>query len=205
VIEFDGSGAARDPKDPRRSLQTVRLEPQAPAKGRRLRRNPVDRAPRLPTATDLKEPEEGELRRLEESEPRASRRSEDPGRNAAQADQAFARAVQKLNDGDRAGAGRDLLSFAARYPQHAAADNAIELAGLAKAQDGDCAAALALFDRVVAEYPAGDAVPAARLEAGRCLLRLGRADEAKATLAAVEKDYPDVPEASQARAVLNGL
>ena len=204
TIEFDGSSRRLKPAkaDPRDKLQTVTLEPGAPAKGRRLRRNPVDRAPRLSTATDLKEPADSVLRELaERAEPRQARASG----VTSTADFSFAHAVQRLNDGDRPGAQAELLAFARRYPQHAAADNAIYLAGVAQVHGGDCETALSLFGRVEAEYPAGDAVPAARLEAARCLLKLGRKPEAKELLGSLEKDHPDVPEATQARALLNGL
>ncbi len=205
VIEFDGDGKPRQPlpaaEDPRKKLETVRLEPSAPAKGRRPRKNPVERAPRLPTVTNLKEPEETELSRLAEP----VRFSSDGAASTSLADRAFARAVQRLNDGDRGGAQGDLLAFAASHPRHAAADNAVYLAGLAASQSGNCPGALPLFVRVEQEYPAGDAVPQARLEEARCLLKLGRSGEAKEKLAALEKDHPDVPEASQARALLNGL
>src|SRR5207237_1972655 len=99
------------------------------------------------------------------------------------------------------GAQQDLLAFAVAHPQHAAADNALYLAGLAREQEGDCLGALPLLGRVSAEYPAGDAVAAARLETGRCLIQMGRADEARTVLGAVEKDHPDAPEATQARAL----
>jgi TolA-binding protein len=199
VIEFEGAAQQKGAADPRAKLATVKLEPPRQALGRRLRRNPVDRAPGLPTVTNLREPEDGALQRLADSPP--ARRKSDPGA----ADQAFARAVQRLNDGDREGAQGDLLAFAKDHPRHAAADNAIYLAGLAAAQSGDCGRALPLFDRVAQEYPAGDAVPQARLEEARCLIRLGRAAEAKAALGSLEKEHPDAPEATQARALLNGL
>ena len=213
TIDFDGPAApARSGKksgaaaDPREKLKTVKLEPEG-AKGRRPRRNPVERAPRLPTVTNLIEPNEAQLARLDDGDdapPRPSRQG-NPGRDHAEADQSFARAVGRLNDGEREGAQADLLRFAARHPQHAAADNAIYLAGLASAQAGQCASAVPLFERVWADYPAGDAVPAARLEHARCLLKLGRGLEARIGLESLEKDHPDVPEASQARALLNGL
>jgi TolA-binding protein len=189
-----------------KQLKTVKME--AP-KGRRVRRSPSERTPpSLPTVTNLKEPQEAELERLhgegEAARPSRSARF-DPGRDAALADVSFAQAVQKLNEGDGAGAQADLLMFAAKNPQHAAADNAIYLAGVASVQAGRCEPALGLFERVWGEYPAGDAVPGARLEHARCLLRMGQGDGARAELEALEKDHPDVPEATQARALLNGL
>jgi len=200
LIEFEGEAPKVPRNDPRGRLETVRLEAPAFAKGRRPRRNPVERAPRLSTTTGLREPDEDDVARL--TPPRTP---VDEAHHIADADRAFAGAVARLNGGDRAGAEADLLAFARRNPQHAAADNAIHLAGLARAQDADCPSALKLFDRVADEYPAGDALPAAQLEAARCLVKLGRGGEARAALAALEKDHPDSPEATQARAMLNGF
>ena len=218
-IEYDGgpSRAKRAAKSSKVALakpaaadsdnEPATIDNGGVTKGRRLRRNPVERAPRLPTGTDLVEPDEGQLARLDQApeEPRRSSRGGDPAREGAQADLGFAAAVTRLNDGDAAGAQVDLLRFAARHPQHAAADNAIYLAGLAAARTAQCAQALPLFERVWNEYPAGDAVPGAQLEHARCLVQLGRGSEARAALEALEKDHPDVPEASQARSLLNGL
>ena len=185
-----------------RSLQTIKLSP--PAGGRRprlLRPNPVERAPRLPAQLQLREPDEAALAALD----RPAQPAVDPEvRAALDADHAFAQAVQHLNDGEHAEAQAELLAFAAAHPRHAAADNAIYLAGLSRAATGDCAGALPLFDRVPAEYPAGDAIPGALLEKGRCLSTLKR-PEAASTLTRLTEEFPDSPEASQARQLLDAL
>ena len=185
-----------------RSLQTIKLSP--PPGGRRprlLRPNPVERAPRLPALLALREPDQAALARLDEPPQPAV----DPGvRAVLDADHAFAQAVQHLNDGENAEAQTELLAFAATWPRHSAADNAIYLAGLSRAATGDCAGALPLFDRVPAEYPAGDAIPGALLEKGRCLSTLKR-PEAANTLTKLTEDFPDSPEATQARQLLEAL
>jgi TolA-binding protein len=183
-------------KEPRPSLKTVKL---GEGKGRRSalrsldRVNPVERAPHIPSAVELKEPDEDTLERLE---PDAEEAKE------FNADRAWAAAVQELNDGQHALAERDLLAFAAAYPQHSAADNAIALAGLTREVRGDCAAALPLFESVPQKYPAGDAVPQASLERGRCLRILGRKEDGKAVLQQLVRDHPDTPEAQQAQRLL---
>ena len=187
-----------EPAVPRPSLKTIKL---GEGKGRRFPRdrpNPVERAPRLASSLELKEPDEGVLDALEPSaaDPRIA--------ESASADFAWAAAVKKLNDGDHTAAETDLLAFAAAHPRHTAADNALYLAGLVREARGDCPGALQLFDSVPRRYPAGDAVPQALLEKGRCLGTLGKTDEAKAVLSQLGKDHPDAPEAGVARQLLQG-
>ena len=192
--------AAPAQKDPRPTLKTVKLG----GEGRRLRRdrNPVDRAPRLPSTIALKEPDDSDLEALAEP----VRFAPDPVlRDAADADHTWALAVQKLNDGDHEGAEIDLLAFAGAHPRHTAADNALYLVGLIRSAHGDCARAVPLFERVPLSYPAGDAVPSAMLEHGRCLQQLERVADARAIWTRLEREHPDTPEARSATQLLGGL
>jgi TolA-binding protein len=190
------------PVAPRPVLKTIQL---GEGKGRRLRRerpNPVERAPRLPSSLELKEPDQAVLESLAEpTQPTVDQHVAE----AASADFEWAAAVHKLNDGDHSAAEVDLLAFAAAHPRHTAADNALYLAGLARESRGDCRGALELFESVPRRYPAGDAVPQALLEKGRCLSTLGKADEARAALSALGKEHPDAPEAGVARQLLHDL
>jgi TolA-binding protein len=186
--------SARDStSEPRPQLKTVKLSP------RRRRANPVDRAPRLPAEIELKEPDSNALAQLDVP-------TVDPViQREVEADLAFAGAVRRLNDGDLDGAESDLLAFTGRYPRHSSADNALYLAGLVRQNQGDCAAAVALFDRIPREYPAGDAVAEAMLEKGRCLAALQRPVEARALLAKLVQDHPDAVEVTAARQLLQSL
>ena len=184
--------ARHDPRPP--LLKTVKV-------GGRLRRtdhrlNPVERAPSLPISVELKEPDEEALARLD-SDPTAPREFD--------ADHTWAEAVRKLNDGRHAEAETDLLAFVAAYPRHSAADNALFLAGLVREVRGDCAGALQLFESVPLKYPAGDAVPQAQLERGRCLRILGRKDEAKSVLKQLAMEHPHASETAQSRQLLQDL
>ena len=183
--------ARHDPRPP--LIKTVKV-------GGRLRRtdrlNPVERAPSLPISVELKEPDEEALARLA-SDPTIAREFD--------ADHTWAEAVQKLNDGRHAEAEIDLLAFAAAYPRHSAADNALFLAGLVREVRGDCAGALKLFESVPLKYPAGDAVPQAQLERGRCLRILGRSDEAKSVLKQLAMEHPHASETAQSRELLQDL
>lgn len=187
------ASAAPARHDPRPPLKTVKV-------GGRLRRtdrlNPVERAPSLPIIVELKEPDEAALARLD-SDPTIAREFD--------ADHTWAEAVQKLNDGRHAEAEIDLLAFAAAYPRHSAADNALFLAGLVREVRGDCAGALKLFESVPLKYPAGDAVPQAQLERGRCLRILGRRDEAKSVLKQLAMEHPHASETAQSRQLLQDL
>lgn len=181
--------------EPRPQLKTVKL-----GEGRRLRRfdrvNPVERAPLLPNDVALREPDEDALARLDI----------DPEiRHDFDADEAWAQAVGKMNQGQHAEAETELLGFATAYPRHSAADNALYLAGLIRESRGDCPGALELFETIPQRYPAGDAVVQAKLERGRCLRILGRRDEAKSALQQLTREHPDAPEAVQGRSLLKDL
>lgn len=203
-----GKSPATD--DPRAKLRTEKLVPRA---------NPVLAAPPLPTDVPLQEPDDASMTSIESdgegvlvrsgtgrapagvaAPPPAAEASKGPD-----PDQVFAAAVQRFNDGDRAGAASDFEAFARNYPSHAAADNALYLCGLSRALAGDCKAALLWFDRVDREYPAGDAVPPSLLEAARCEQRLKNQEGAKSRFARLVSTYPDTPEGAQARLALLAL
>jgi TolA-binding protein len=184
-------------RDPRPQLKTVKL-----GEGRRRRRdyNPVERAPLIPSSIPLKEPDAEALDRLEEAT------AIDPGvRDELDADHAFAQAVSKLNAGDLQHAENELLAFAGQHPRHTAADNALYLAGLIREHNGDCAGAVALFDRIPLTYPAGDAVLPSMVEKGRCLTRMQRKDEARELFARIVREHPNGMEGGTARQLLTNL
>jgi len=182
-------------KDPRPHLKTVKLSPRMP----RHDYNPVERAPRIPATIALREPDEHALASLDDVPVDAVIRAE------VEADHSFASAVRELNDGHLAAAEVDLLSFTEKYPRHAAADDALYLAGLIRQNRGDCESAVPLFDRVPREYPAGDSVVPALLEKGRCLRMLQHAEEARRTLARLLAEYPQAVEVTTARQLLQSL
>ncbi|MBS2023560.1 MAG: hypothetical protein JST92_14240 [Deltaproteobacteria bacterium] len=165
---------------------------------RHLRGNPVERAPRLPAGVELKEPDERAMAELEEQAPQVDKYIAAD----ATADYQYGQAIQALNAGEHLSAQAQFLAFAARFPKHALADNALYYAGLSRGANGDCAGALPLLSRVINEYPAGDAVPLAELEKGRCLLSVGRVAEGKALLQKIMDDREGGSEAMMARALL---
>src|SRR5712671_5832213 len=200
-----GLPAARAEGAGRRSVGADRCAP-APhrgpgSEGRRRRRdyNPVERAPLIPSSISIKEPDQETLERLEAA-------AVDPGiREELDADHSFAQAVGKLNRGELQTAESELLAFAGEHPRHTAADNALYLAGLIREHNGDCAGAVALFERVPLTYPAGDAVLSSLVEKGRCLTRMQRKDEARELFARIVREHPEGVEGGAARQLLMNL
>jgi TolA-binding protein len=195
--EKQAPATAAPARDPRPHLKTVKL-----GEGRRRHRdyNPVETAPSIPSAIALKEPDAETLQRLEEAA------QVDPGiRDELDSDHAFAQAVAKLNAGELETAETQLLAFAGQHPRHTAADNALYLAGLIREHNGDCAGAVALFDRIPLTYPAGDAVLPSMVEKGRCLTRLHRKNEAREVFARIVREHPNGLEGGTARQLLTNL
>ncbi|HET7823677.1 MAG TPA: tetratricopeptide repeat protein [Anaeromyxobacter sp.] len=157
-------------------LAVVRVEPP------RAARTPP---PPVPTAVPIAEPDPGRVAAL-------SRRS---GHEIAQdADEELRRARGK------AGASRAhaLEDFAARYPRHASADNALVEAAAAYADAGKPQAACDLARRCVSEYPAGDAMSDALERLAWCESRRGDAGAERTLLERLVSDFPRTPAAERA-------
>lgn len=178
---------------PPHSLPVVRLQPRS---------NPVMEAPPIPTRIPLRDPSPDDLARFGEP---AVDLSAITDANNPDADLAFSLALQKYNMGNRREAGADLRQFAVRFPRHAAADNALYLAGMALVSEGRCNEARSEFERVEREYPKGDAVASALLAMGQCEAAMGRVDSARTVLNRVVREHAKSFEASQAKSALNDL
>lgn len=92
-----------------------------------------------------------------------------------------------------------LREFAARYPQHELAPNAVYWLGEAHYVQRDYPAALAAFESVLRDYPAARKSPDALLKAGYCQFELKRFASARALLTRVVEEYPDTQAAADAR------
>ena len=167
-------------------LAVVRVDPPAHREPRRGRKPPP-----LPTAVAIGEPDRAALAGL------GSQR----GDLAAEAQSAL-EAAHRLEG--LAGA-RALEEFAARYPRHPSADNALVDAARARDVAGDPETACDLANRVVQEYPAGDALPDALGLLVECRASRGDAAGARALAERLVKDFPDTPAARRARARLAAL
>ncbi|BDG05925.1 tetratricopeptide repeat protein [Anaeromyxobacter oryzae] len=146
-------------------------------------------APPVPTAVSISEPDARKLEALA----RPSRRE-----LAAEADTEL-RAARRLAGLERAHA---LEGFAARYPRHGAADNALLEAADAYADSGKDDAACSLARRVSEEYPAGDAMSDALERLAACEGRRGAGDAERRLLQRVVTEYPSTPAATRAGARL---
>lgn len=162
-------------------LAVVKVEPPAPRpEPRRVRRPPP-----LPTAIPLGEPD-----------PRALATLGGPRGDLAAEAQAALEGARRLDGLARA---RALEDFAARYPRHPAADNALTEAARFRDAAGDPETACALAARAAEEYPAGDALPEALLELGDCRLRKGDGPGARGLFQRIAKDFPETPAARRAQ------
>ncbi len=96
-------------------------------------------------------------------------------------------------------AARALEAFAAHYPHHPRADNALLEAARLRTAAGDDDAACDLYARCVDEYPAGDALPDALERLAECHSQRGEAKRARALFEQVAADYPDTSAAKLAK------
>ena len=180
------------------SLTVVKLKPQ--------------RAPPPPieTETDVQEPSQEDLEALIATSPGAhaaqaaqagaddsaeALESADP-QAAAQApvltgaDLAFDEAMADLKTGNISGAVLKLQTFAAENPRHAQSDNALYFSGVGLMSLDDYGGAASAFERVLSEYPAGDARLESMLKLAECRMRLNQKDDALALFARVIETYP---------------
>jgi len=157
-------------------------------------------APALDTRIEVKEPTQEDLAALESGAPPAPQtRAALP----ADPDTLFADALARYNSGERASARESFLDFARTYPAHAAAGNALYLAGMASMAEGRCADALPRFEAVMRGYPSGDAAAPSMLAAARCEAAAGHAESARALFKRVVTEHPRTAEASQAEAEIS--
>ncbi len=166
------------------NLAVVKVQPPSPGTRQPAVHRHRRQAPPVPTAVPISEPDGEALASL--GTPRSDLSVE------AQADLDAAHRMKGL------AAARALEAFAARYPRHPSADNALLDAARERAEAGEPDAACALHARCVEEYPAGDAMPDALELLGECHARRGRAEEARHLFERVVADYPGTSAAGRA-------
>jgi TolA-binding protein len=162
-----------------RDLAVVRVEPRPAAPW--TARTP----PPVPVAVAIAEPDAG---RVEALTRRASR-------DLAAEAEAELRRARSHSGAERASA---LEEFAARYPRHPSADNALVEAAAAAAEVGREGAACDLARRVVTDYPAGDALPEALERLAWCESRHGARDAERKVLERLVTEFPRTPAAERA-------
>jgi hypothetical protein len=156
-------------------LAVVRVEPPAARP-----RTP----PPVPTDVPIAEPDAERVEAL-------ARRGRDLG---AEADAELARA-RRRGGIERAHA---LEEFAARYPRHPSADNALVEGAGAYADATRAEAACALARRAIDDYPAGDAMSEALERLAWCESRRGARDAERSLLERLVSEFPRTPAAERA-------
>lgn len=158
-------------------LAVVRVEPRPGA----ARARPP---PSVPTAVPIAEPDPDRVEALSRG-----------GRDLPAEADAELRRARARSGGDRA---RALEDFAARYPRHPFADNALVEAASAEEEAGRAEPACSLARRVTVEYPAGDALPNALERLAGCESRRGARDAERKLLERLVTDFPRTPAAERA-------
>lgn len=120
-------------------------------------------------------------------------------------DAQFEQAVAALRTGNVEGGVSRLLLFAQDNPRHPRADNALYFAGLGQMGLKDHALAAKTFQRLIDNYPAGDAVLDGMLRLAECRLKLEQKEDARALYTRVITQFPGTAAATQAEQRLASL
>ena len=167
-------------------LTVVKLKPRKEA------------APKLDTGVEISEPPEA-LTQAFKNEAAASPDEAD----VAMADGQFERGLGMMKTGNSEAGIAQMQQFVTDWPRHPKADNALYLAGMAFLAIKDFEHATEQFERVISQYPAGDAVLDSMLKLADCRLKLRGPREARATWEKIVTGYPGTAAASQAQARLS--
>ncbi|MGA9525444.1 MAG: tetratricopeptide repeat protein [Myxococcaceae bacterium] len=193
-----GKEPSRD-EAPVPELEVVKLKPSAAP------------APKIEIETSVQEPDDGtvELLLTNDSAPEKAGAERDVGRDAQTtelfAEAAYGDGMQALKTGNVRGAVLKLQEFVTTYPRHARADNALYYSGIGLLGLDDYENAATAFERVLAEYPAGDARIESMLKLADCRLKLNQRDRASDLYAKLINTYPGTTAAQEARARLDKI
>jgi tol-pal system protein YbgF len=162
-----------------------------------------DAAPKIETAVEVAEPPETFAQALEVSDATLAAAAQPPDdADLAMADAQFERGLSMMKTGNPEAGISQMQQFVTDWPRHPKADNALYLAGMAFIAEKDFEHAHGLFERVLAQYPAGDAVLDSMLKLAECRVKLNRPREARATWEKIVSGYPGTTAATQAQARL---
>lgn len=164
--------------------------------------------PKLDTSVAVAEPEESVELYTDQHNPLTGRPSPAPAAEPDEADLSmaeaqFERGLEMMKTGNAEAGIVQMQQFVVDWPRHPKADNALYFAGLALAAEKDFEKASALFERVISQYPAGDAVLDSMLKLADCRQKLNKPREARATWEKIVSNYPGTAAASQAQARLS--
>lgn len=169
-------------------------------------------APPLPTRVAVVEPAPDDMEMFISSAPEGDGASSTADASepreeldAAVLEAEFEQAVAALRTGNVEGGVTRLLAFAEEHPRHPRADNALYFSGLGQMGLKDFASAVKSFERLIAQYPAGDAVLDGMLRLAECRLRLNQKDDARALYTRILTQFPGTAAATQAEQRLASL
>ena len=170
-------------------------------------------APSLSTQVPVVEPEPDDMEAFVSSSPDSDApsvaapapREAPEAKDPALADAEFEQAVASLRTGNVEGGVARLQRFAEENPQHPRADNALYFSGLGLLSLKDPAAAARVLERLIAHYPAGDAVTDGMLRLAECRQRLNQTDDARALYTRLVTQFPGTAAATQAEQRLAAL
>ena len=125
--------------------------------------------------------------------------------NAVLPSDLFAEAKNHLDKGSYEAAATGFKLYTTKYPQSAQTDQAYIYMGDAYIAQGQTKKGAVAYATLLQQFPKSKLVPAARLKYALSIVPLGKTDEAKKYLSSVVAEFPNSPEATQAKAELAKL
>ncbi len=122
--------------------------------------------------------------------------------NAVLPSDLFAEAKNHLDKGSYEAATTGFKLYITKYPQSAQTDQAYMYMGDAYIAAGQTKKGAIAYATLLQQFPKSKLVPAARLKYALSIVPLGKTDEAKRYLSSVVAEFPNAPEATQAKAEL---
>lgn len=170
------------------SLSVVKLKPR-----------PEESAPRLPTDIEVIEPS------LENEEPTRGAESAVAEVPSAGGDEQFENGLKALNTGNLVYGIDVLLEFAQAHRRHPKADNALYYSGVGFMGLENLDGAMRTFQRVLEEYPAGDAVRESLMKLGECHVKRNHLAAARDIFEKVARQYKGSQVSLEAQSRLKNL
>ena len=165
-------------------LTVVKLKPRKEA------------APPIQTNVEIAEPPETLAQEFKNDAPAPDEADQ------AMAEAQFERGLSMMKTGSSDSGIAQMQQFVNDWPRHPKADNALYLSGTAFLAQKDFEHATEQFERVINQYPAGDAVLDSMLKLAECRLKLNRPRDARATWEKIVTGFPGTAAATQAQARL---
>lgn len=125
--------------------------------------------------------------------------------NAVLPSDLFAEAKNHLDKGAYEAAATGFKLYTTKYPQSENADQAYIYLGDAYVAAGQTKKGAVAYATLLQQFPKSKLIPTARLKYALSIVPLGKTDEAKKYLSSIVAQFPNAPEAAQAKAELAKL